>query len=79
VSKEFIIDETLLKAGSQYAWLWIAIEQLDEMILRIQISFERTILVAEQFLNSLANTYGKCDVSTDGEGTWYIHHMLVNF
>jgi hypothetical protein len=44
----------------------------------VRISFERTILVAEQFFNSLVNTYGKCDVSTDGGGTWYIH-MLVNF
>ena len=76
--KEFIIvDETLLKVGSRYAWLWIAIELLDKMILGIRISFARTILVAEQFLNSLVNTYGKCDVSTDG-GTWY-PYMPVNF
>jgi putative transposase len=40
------------------------------MILGIRISFERTILVAEQFLNLLVNTYGKCDVSKDGR-TWY--------
>jgi transposase-like protein len=61
--KEFIIDETLLKVGSsQYAWLWITIELLDKLILGIRISFERTILVAEQFLNSLVNTYGKCNV-----------------
>ena len=77
--KEFIIDETLLKVGSsQYAWLWITIELLDKLILGIRISFERTILVAEQFLNSLVNTYGKCDVSTDGGGIWHIH-MFVNF
>lgn len=88
--KEFIIDETLLKVGSsQYSWLWIAIEPLvDKMILGIRISFERTILVAEEqfLLNSLVNTYGKCDVSTDA-GTWYpyackflkIKHHLHSF
>jgi putative transposase len=26
--EEFIIDETLIKIGSKFAWLWIAIEDL---------------------------------------------------
>ncbi|MGA6989708.1 MAG: hypothetical protein WBX81_04785 [Nitrososphaeraceae archaeon] len=31
---EFIIDETLIKAGSDYVWLWVAaIEPRDKMIL----------------------------------------------
>jgi putative transposase len=47
---EFIIDETLLKVGNQYAWLWIAIDSIDKVILDIHISFERTILIAERRL-----------------------------
>jgi putative transposase len=67
---EFIIDETLIKIGSQYVWLWVAIEPKNKQILQIDISFERTMLVAERFIASLINTYGKHPVSTDG-GTWY--------
>jgi putative transposase len=67
---EFIIDETQLKIGSQYIWIWVAIEPIHRKILQIDISFERTMLVAERFIASLINTYGKHQVSTDG-GTWY--------
>ena len=53
VSSEFIIDKTLIKAGNEYVWLWIAVEPTDKIILGIRISIERTILVAEQFIQSL--------------------------
>ena len=36
----------------------------------MRISLERSILVAEQFLQELIKKYGKNPVSTDG-GTWY--------
>ena len=83
---EFIIDETLLKVGNQYVWLWIAIEPTDKLILGIKISFERSILVAERFMQELVRRYGKHPVSTDG-GTWYpyackfakIKHHLHSF
>jgi putative transposase len=83
---EFIIDETLLKVGNQYVWLWIAIEPTDKLILGIKISFERSILVAERFLQELVRRYGKHPVSTDS-GTWYpqackfakIKHHLNSF
>jgi putative transposase len=67
---EFIIDETLIKAGHEYMWLWIAIEPIDKTILGIRISIERNMLIAEQFIKSLVKRYGKCNISTDG-GTWY--------
>ena len=67
---EFIIDEAQLKVGSRYIWLLVAIEPKHKQILHIDISFERTMLVAEHFIASLINTYGKHPVSTDG-GTWY--------
>ena len=67
---QFIIDETLLKIGSKFVWLWVAIEPKHRQILKADISFERTMLVAERFITSLINRYGKHPISTDG-GTWY--------
>jgi putative transposase len=60
----------LIKIGSKYVWLWVAIEPKHRQIIKADISFERTILVAERFISSLINRYGKHSVSTDG-GTWY--------
>jgi putative transposase len=37
---EFIIDETIIKVGSEYIWLWIAIENDNREILQISISKE---------------------------------------
>jgi putative transposase len=67
---EFIIDETLIKSGHEYTWLWIAIEPVNKTILDIHISKERNMLIAEQFIKSLVKKHGKCNISTDG-GTWY--------
>jgi putative transposase len=67
---EFIIDETLIKVGSEFMWLWVAIEPKHRQILHIDISFERTMLITERFIASLIDKYGKHPVSSDG-GTWY--------
>jgi putative transposase len=86
VSK-FIIDETQLKVGSEYIWLWVAIEPKDKEILSINISKERNMFVAERFLSNLIKDYDKHPVSTDG-GTWYPqacqflklnHHIHTSF
>ena len=66
----YIVDETQIKVGSRYAWLWVAIEPKHREILGIDVSFERAMLVAERFIASLINMHGKHPVSTDG-GTWY--------
>ena len=72
-SNEFIIDETQIKVGSQYisgSGLQ-SIEPKHRQILQIDLSSERTMLVAERFIIAdLINKFGKCPVSTDG-GTWY--------
>jgi putative transposase len=84
--QEFIIDETLIKVSNDYVWVWVAIEPIDKVILDIRISFERTMLVAEQFLKGLIKKYGKHSISTYG-GTWYLqackflkikHHILTH-
>ena len=43
---EFIIDETIIKVGSEYIWLWIAIENDNREILQISISKERVVMLA---------------------------------
>ena len=73
---EFIIDETLLKVGENYVWLWVAIEPIDKIVLGIRISIERSILVAEQFIQKLCIEYSKHPVYTDGGGTWYPEMIL---
>ena len=67
---EFIIDETIIKVGSEYIWLWIAIENDNREILQISISKKRNMFVAERFILNLVKRYGEHLVSTDG-GTWY--------
>jgi putative transposase len=47
-----------------------SIEPIDKIVLGIRISIERSILVAEQFIQKLAIEYGKHPVYTDG-GTWH--------
>ncbi len=67
---EFVVDETLLKVGSEYIWLWVAIESETSQILALSISKERNMLIAERFLSDIVKIHGKHPVSTDG-GTWY--------
>ena len=67
---EFIIDETVIQIGSQHFWLWFCIEPIHSSVLGIYISEERNMLVAEKFIRSLVEKYGKHTVYTDG-GTWY--------
>jgi putative transposase len=68
---EFIVDETAIKAGSGYLWLWVSIEPKNMQILALSISKERNMFVAaERFIAGLARTHGRHPVSTDG-GTWY--------
>ena len=66
----FIIDETIIQVGSQHFWLWFCIEPIDKSVLGIYISEERNMLVAEKFIRSLVENYGKHSVYSDG-GTWY--------
>ena len=65
----FIIDETVIQVGSQHFWLWFCIEPIHSSVLGIYISEERNMLVAEKFIRSLVDKYGKHTVYTDG-GTW---------
>ena len=77
--EEYVLDETIIKAGSEYIWLWVAIEPKNKEILGISISKERNMFVAERFLSKIVEKYGDHLVSTDG-GTWYLSiHKRASF
>ncbi len=44
---EYVVDETLIKVGSELVWLWVAIEPKNKQILALTISKERNMFVAE--------------------------------
>lgn len=66
----FLIDESQVQVGGYPAWLWIAIEPIHRVVLGVHISRHRNMLVAEEFLKSLVELYGKHIVYSDG-GDWY--------
>jgi transposase-like protein len=68
----FIIDETIIQIGSQQYWLWFCIEPIHKFCAwNLHISEERNMFVAEKFIRSLVENYGKHTVYTYDGGTWY--------
>ena len=66
----YIVDETQIKVGYQYIQLGVAIIEPKhrEILLLIDLSVERTMLiVAECFIASLIDKYGKHHISTEIE------------
>jgi putative transposase len=56
----FVIDETVIQIGNQhFCWLWICIEPVHRSVLGIYISEERNMFVAENFIHSLIDKYGR--------------------
>ncbi len=46
--EEYIVDETLIKVGSELVWLWVVIEPKNRQILALSISKERNMFVAQR-------------------------------
>ena len=70
----FIVDETQIKIGKDYFWIWVALESDNKTIVGIYIFLSRKkyVLVAEQFLlQNIIKKYEKHPVSSD-VGTWYV-------
>ncbi|MDR4491491.1 MAG: hypothetical protein R2685_11410 [Candidatus Nitrosocosmicus sp.] len=68
---EFIVDETLIKVGPEYIWLWVTIEPENQRILALfllKISKERNMFVAERFLYDLIKSM---------ENTMYLLMVVV--
>src|SRR5690606_33521140 len=64
---EYIVDETILQVGSQFIWLWGAIDPETDQILTQDITKERNMFFAERFLSCIVRDYGKHLVSTDDD------------
>ncbi len=65
-----VIDETEIKVGNRWYWLWLAIEPTRRKILAMALTQTRNGLVARSLLKELKRRYGRLKVVTDG-GTWY--------
>ena len=66
----FLVDETYVKVGKAEAWVWVAIDPIHRFILGVYLSRHRNMLVAEAFLRSLVEKYGRHVVYSDG-ASWY--------
>jgi len=66
----FLVDETYVEVGSFEAWVWVAVEPVHRYTLGVYLSRHQNMIVAELFLKSLVERYGKHVVYSDG-GTWY--------
>ena len=66
----FLVDETYVKVGSFEAWVWVAVEPVHRYILGVYLSRHQNMIIAQLFLKSLMEKYGKHVVYSDG-GTWY--------
>ena len=74
----FVIDETWIQIGVTDAWLWVAIEPIHNRILGVSISKHRNMLVAESFLKSLVNLYGKHIVYSDDGGSMVFRSLQLS-
>ena len=66
----FLVDETYVKVGSFEAWILVALEPIHRFILGAYLSRHQNMLVAEAFLKTLVERYGRHMVYSDG-GSWY--------
>ena len=66
-----IIDETIIQIGSQHFWLWLCSEPVLRSVLGIYISEERNMFVAEKFISSLVEKYGRHTECILIMRTWY--------
>jgi putative transposase len=56
----FVIDEAMIQIDrGNEAWLWMAIEPVRSTVLGVYLSRHRNMLVAESFLRSLIEIYGR--------------------
>lgn len=54
---EFIIDETLIKVGSEYVWLSVTIAPKNSQILAVPVSRERNMLIAEKSISDFVMAF----------------------
>src|SRR3954453_4240113 len=68
---EFVIDETLIKVGSEYIWLWVAVEPKNREILALSPYLRKEIymflLHRTLFINRYQRLWKTSSVSTEME------------
>jgi len=62
---KYIVDETMVKIGSELVWLWVIIETKNKKVLSMTISKEKNMLVAKRFLSKVIEEHCKHSVSTE--------------
>ena len=62
---KYIVDETMVKIGSELVWLWVIIETKNKKVLSMTISKEKNMLVAKRFLSIVIGEHCKHSVSTE--------------
>jgi len=56
---KYIVDETMVKIGSELVWLWVVIETKNKKVLSMTISKEKNMLVAKRFLSKVIGEHCK--------------------
>jgi len=59
------IDETVIKICSEVIWLWVVMDNKTKRILRLSISKERNMFVAERFVANLIKNHGKPPIAIE--------------
>ena len=68
----YIVDETMLKVGSEYIWLWIAIKPENKQILALFVSKERNMFVTEYTFCPVLSIIMEFILCFNRDGvTWY--------
>jgi putative transposase len=67
----------MLQIGSDYAWLWVAIEPVHKQVLGVHVSRHRNMLVAEYFLRSLIKVNGKHILYIQMADHGILRHVLL--
>jgi putative transposase len=65
-----VVDETLIKVGGSYYWLWLAVEPERRKILLMALTQVRNALIARSILRELKRRYGRVRIVSDS-AKWY--------
>jgi putative transposase len=57
--QEIMMDETSVKVGSFEACIWVAVEPIHRYVLGILLSVHQNTVIAQLFLKTLVEKYGK--------------------
>jgi transposase-like protein len=69
--RRIIVDESKIRVGGEWVWLWAALEPTRRVILEVHISPVRNGLVARSFMAKLMEKHGRHVVFLTDGGKWY--------